>query len=116
MKFSKWVVVILVVLIAAACSKEKETPKGYKYTVVRKGDGSIIKPGKFVSIDLVFKDSKDSTWSDSRTGEFPLIIPVRDTAGMKQEEGLEELFRVMSKGDSFIMKIKAQSLFEKTYR
>lgn len=116
MKFSKWAVVIVLVLVAAACSKERETPKGYKYTVARKGDGNIIGPGKFVSIDLVFKDSKDSVWSDSRKEEFPLIIPVRDTMGMAREEGLEELFRVMSKGDSFVMKIKAQILFEKTYR
>lgn len=116
MRFSKWVVVIVVALVATACSKEKKTPKGYVYTVARKGDGNIIPPGKFVSIDLVFKDSKDSVWSDSRTGEFPLIIPVRDTTGMKQEEGLEELFRLLSKGDSLVMKISAQALFEKTYR
>src|SRR6478609_4072254 len=116
MKFSKWVVVIMLALVVAACSNEKKTPKGYVYTVARKGDGNIVQPGKFVAIDLVFKDGKDSVWSDSRKGDFPLIIPVRDTTGMKQEEGLEELFRLLSKGDSLVMKIKAQSLFEKTYR
>jgi len=116
MRFSKWVVVIVMTLVAAACSKEKKTPKGYVYTVARKGDGNIVKPGKFVAIDLVFKDSKDSVWSDSRKSDFPLIIPVRDTTGMKQEEGLEELFRLLSKGDSLMMKITAQTLFEKTYR
>jgi len=116
MKFSKWVVVIMLALVVAACSNEKKTPKGYAYTVARKGDGNIVQPGKFVSIDLVFKDSKDSVWSDSKTGEFPLIIPVRDTTGMKQEEGLEELFRVLSKGDSLIMKLDAKTLFEKVYR
>src|SRR6478736_3852858 len=106
MKFSKWVVVVIMMaLIVAACSNEKKTPKGYAYTVARKGDGNIIQAGKFVAIDLVFKDSKDSVWSDSKTSDFPLIIPVRDTTGMKQEEGLEELFRVLSKGDSLIMKI-----------
>ena len=67
MKFSKWVVVIVLALIATACSKEKETPKGYKYTLARKGDGNIIQPGKFIKIDLLFKDGKDSVWSDSRT-------------------------------------------------
>jgi FKBP-type peptidyl-prolyl cis-trans isomerase FkpA len=116
MRFSKWVVVIVLALVAAACSKEKETPNGHKYTLVRKGDGNVVQPGKFVKLDLVFKDSKDSTWSDSRTGEFPLIIPVRDTSNMKKEEGLEELFRILSKGDSIIMKMSAQTLFEKTYR
>ncbi len=112
MKFSKWVVVIVVALIATACSKEKETPKGYKYTLVRKGDGNIIQPGKFIKMDLILKDGKDSVWSDSRTSEFPLIIPVRDTTMMKQEEGLEEIFRLLSIGDSIVMKIPAQKLFE----
>jgi len=116
MKFSKWLVAAMVVLIAASCSKEKETPKGYKYTVARKGDGNIIKPGKFMVMDLLFKDGKDSVWSDSRKEDFPLIIAVRDTMGMKQEEGLEELFRLLSKGDSVIMKVSAQTFFEKMRR
>ena len=116
MKFSKWLVAVMVVLIAASCSKEKETPKGYKYTLVRKGDGNIIKPGKFMVMDLLFKDGKDSVWSDSRKEEVPLIIAVRDTVGMKQEEGLEELFRMLSKGDSVVMKVSAQTFFEKMRR
>lgn len=116
MKFSKWLVLAVVVLVAASCSKEKETPKGYKYTLARKGDGNIIPPGKFIMMDLLFKDGKDSVWSDSRKEEFPLIIAVRDTFGMKQEEGLEELFRLLSKGDSVIMKVTAQTFFEKMRR
>jgi FKBP-type peptidyl-prolyl cis-trans isomerase FkpA len=116
MKHSKWVVVIMIAVVAAACSNEKETRNGYKYTVVRKGDGNIAGPGKFVKLDLLFKDGKDSVWSDSRKEEFPLIIPVRDTTGMKQEQGLEEIFRVLSKGDSITMKINAKTFFQKMYR
>jgi FKBP-type peptidyl-prolyl cis-trans isomerase FkpA len=116
MKHSKWLVVVVLALLATACSKEKETRNGYKYTVVRKGDGNIAAAGKFVKIELLFKDAKDSVWSDSRKEEFPLIIPVRDTTGMKQEQGLEEVFRVLSKGDSIVMKIKAKTFFEKMYR
>jgi FKBP-type peptidyl-prolyl cis-trans isomerase FkpA len=116
MKHSKWLVVVVLALLAAACSKEKETRNGYKYTVVRKGDGSIAGPGKFVKIELLFKDGKDSVWSDSRKEEFPLIIPVRDTTGMKQEQGLEEIFRMLSKGDSIVMKLNAKTFFEKMYR
>jgi FKBP-type peptidyl-prolyl cis-trans isomerase FkpA len=116
MKHSQWLAVVALAIIAAACSKEKETPNGYKYTLVRKGDGNVAKPGKFVKVDLLFKDGKDSVWSDSRKEEFPLILPVRDTMGMKQEQGLEELFRMLSKGDSIVMKLKAKTFFEKMYR
>jgi FKBP-type peptidyl-prolyl cis-trans isomerase FkpA len=116
MKFSKGLIVVAIAVFAVACSQEKETPKGYKYTLARKGDGNIAKPGQYLKLDLVFKDAKDSVWNDTRKGEFPLIIPVRDTTGMSREEGLEEVFRVLSKGDSIVMKINAQTLFEKSYR
>src|SRR5438876_960172 len=103
MKLSKWAVVIVLALVAAACSKEKETPKGYKYTVARKGDGKIAKFGQYILMDFMFKDGKDSVWNDSRKQEIPMYIPVRDTFGIKQEEGLDEILRLLSKGDSIVM-------------
>jgi len=114
MKSSKWLV--LLALLALACSKEKETPKGYKYTLVRKGDGNVPPPGKFLRVDLVFRDAKDSVWNDTRKSDFPLIIPVRDTSFIRMEEGLDEVFRLLSKGDSIVMKLNAQTFFEKSYR
>lgn len=117
MKNTKWLsVVAMLALLIAACSKEKETPKGYKYTLVRKGDGETVAPGKFLQVDIVFKDSKDSVWNDTRDSEFPLIVPVRDTSFIRMEEGLDELFRLLSKGDSIVMKLNAQTFFEKTNR
>jgi hypothetical protein len=114
MKSSKWLV--LLALLALACSKERETPKGYKYTLVRKGDGNVPPPGKFLRVDLVFKDAKDSVWNDTRKSDYPLMIPVRDTSFIRMEEGVDELFRLLSKGDSIVMKLNAQTFFEKTYR
>ena len=46
--------------MTAACnSAEKETPNGFKYTVITKGEGSVAKPGQLLLVDFTFKDSKD---------------------------------------------------------
>jgi FKBP-type peptidyl-prolyl cis-trans isomerase FkpA len=113
MKISK--VVILGLVIAMACSNERETPKGYKFTLVSKGDGNKVEIGKFLVMDLLFKDEKDSVWYDNRKNEAPEIVMIRDTVGMASEEGLDEVFRMLSKGDSVVMGISTQTLFEKTW-
>lgn len=114
MKISKLFVPLL--LIAVACSNERETPKGYKYILATKGDGNQVEVGKFLVMDLMFKDEKDSVWYDNRKNEMPEIIMMRDTSGMKNEEGLDEVFRKLTKGDSVVMTISAQTLFEKTWQ
>jgi FKBP-type peptidyl-prolyl cis-trans isomerase FkpA len=102
-------------LLCLACSKN-ETPKGFKYTVVKKGDGKIVKPGEFLVLNMLFKDAKDSIWNDSRKSEIPVIFMIQDTSMMKQEEGIEEVLRALSKGDSVTFKVKASMLFAKTFR
>jgi FKBP-type peptidyl-prolyl cis-trans isomerase FkpA len=104
------------VLLCVACSKEKETPKGYKYTIVRKGDGIAGKKDQFLVINMSFQDSKDSVWNDSKKLGAPFILPVRDTTNLSQEEGIDEVFRILTKGDSVVCKIPAKVLFEKTFR
>jgi FKBP-type peptidyl-prolyl cis-trans isomerase len=103
-------------LLCVACSKEKETPKGYKFTVVKKGSGEPGKSGQFLIINMAFKDGKDSVWNDSKKLGTPFVIPVQDTATMKQEEGIDEIFRMLAKGDSVTFKIPAKVLFEKTFK
>jgi FKBP-type peptidyl-prolyl cis-trans isomerase len=106
----------MLVIVAVACSNERETPKGYKFTLATKGDGNVPGPGKFLIMDLMFKDDKDSVWYNNKDREMPEIIQVRDTASMATEEGLDEVFRMLSKGDSVVMNISAQTLFEKTWQ
>ncbi|MFZ6001260.1 MAG: FKBP-type peptidyl-prolyl cis-trans isomerase [Bacteroidota bacterium] len=108
-------VFILLVFVAMACSNERETPKGYKYTLAAKGDGEKVAPGKFLVMSLLLKDEKDSVWYDNKKNDAPEIIPTRDTTGMSSEEGLDEIFRLLTKGDSVTMTIPAQTLFEKTW-
>ena len=105
----------IALLLCWSCSNVKETPKGFPYTVVRKGDGILAKPGQFLVMSMVFKDGKDSVWNDSRKGD-PMIVMIQDTAAVKMEDGIDEIFRMLSKGDSIHFKIQSKVLFEKTFR
>jgi FKBP-type peptidyl-prolyl cis-trans isomerase FkpA len=103
-------------LLCMACSNVKETPKGFQYTVVRKGDGKTVKVGEFLIMDMMFKDSKDSVWYDTRKGQqIPATTLVPDTSAIKREEGVEEIFRLLSKGDSITFTIPSRILFDKTF-
>jgi len=102
--------------LLASCSNEKETPKGYPFTVAKKGSGEVIRPGQFVFAHFMLKDGKDSVWLDTRKENRPALFVINDTSAIRQEEGIEELFRLVRKGDSLVMKLEAQTLFEKTYR
>jgi FKBP-type peptidyl-prolyl cis-trans isomerase FkpA len=103
-------------ILCTACSNVKETPKGMTYTVIRKGDGIAGKPGQFMMFTLLLKDAKDSAWFDTRKIEFPEPIRIPDTTNLKKEEGLSEIFRYLTKGDSVTFKIKAEDLYKKTLR
>jgi FKBP-type peptidyl-prolyl cis-trans isomerase FkpA len=112
---TKLVMLSGLLLLCLACSQNK-TPKGFDYTVVKKGDGNVVKAGEFLVLNMLFKDAKDSIWNDSRKSEIPVIFMIQDTSMMKQEEGIEEVLRACSKGDSVTFKVKASMLFAKTFR
>src|SRR6478736_3436224 len=116
MKISKLMMLGLL-LLAMACSNEKETPKGYKFTVVKKGDGTVAKPGEFLKMNMIMKDGKDSVWNDTQKNDIPfLIMQIAPDSLMKNEEGIDEVLRMLSKGDSVTVKIPAKILFEKSMR
>jgi len=115
MKISKLLMMGLL-LLAMACSNEKETPKGYKYTVIKSGDGKVVKPGEFLKLNLLLKDGKDSIWSDTKKGEIPFaVIRINPESAKVNEEGFEEVLRMLSNGDSVEVKIPAKVFFEKSY-
>ncbi|MEQ8303266.1 MAG: FKBP-type peptidyl-prolyl cis-trans isomerase [Cyclobacteriaceae bacterium] len=105
------------ILLVAACGKEtRETPKGHKYVVVSKGDGVVANPGEYILMDIVIKDSNDSVWNDSRNQDVPLILSIQGEEVKETEDGIEEIFRLLSKGDSVIFTMTAKDFFEKTWR
>jgi FKBP-type peptidyl-prolyl cis-trans isomerase FkpA len=91
---------LIVALLATACTKEKETPNGMKFTVIRSGDGVVAKPQQVVVFDFVMKDSKDSVWQSTLENSMPGYVFVADSSRMMTEDGMMQMFRMLSKGDS----------------
>ncbi len=108
------VAVSLVAMLMAACSSTKETKSGYKYSVVRAGDGKLPDAGQILVLNLLFKDSKDSVWSDSRKAEFPTMVQRQDS--VPQGDIVLEVFQLLTKGDSVTFQVTAKDLFEKTFK
>jgi FKBP-type peptidyl-prolyl cis-trans isomerase FkpA len=108
------IALLFVSLFVAACSGSKETPSGYKFNVVRKGDGVKIDSGKFVVMNLRFMDGKDSVWNDSKKNGFPAVIQMQGT--VPKGDAVLEVIKMLSKGDSVVFKVPAKKLFENTFR
>ena len=108
------VAVSLVALLMAACSSTKETKSGYKYNVVRAGDGKLPATGQILILNMSFKDSKDSIWSDSRKADYPTMVQKLDT--VPQGDIVLEVFQILTKGDSVTFTVSAKDLFEKTFK
>jgi FKBP-type peptidyl-prolyl cis-trans isomerase FkpA len=100
--------------ILASCSNSQKTPSGYEFTVLRKGDGVKVDSGKYMVMNLVFKDGKDSIWNDSKKNGFPAVIQLQGT--VPAGDAVLEVVKMMTKGDSVTFKVPAKKLFEKTFR
>ncbi len=103
----------LISLGIVACTSN-ETPSGVKFTVLRKGDGVKVDSGKFMVMNMIFKDGKDSVWSDTRKNGFPAIVQMQDS--VPKGDGVLEVIQMLTKGDSVSFTIPAKDLFTKTFR
>lgn len=107
-------VLALVLLVGVGCgSSEKETPNGFKYTVLKAGNGESAKKGEFLVFDFEMKDSKDSVWNSSYKEGLPIGISMPDTMGMKKEDGLTQMLRQVTKGDSVRASMSVPEFFKK---
>jgi FKBP-type peptidyl-prolyl cis-trans isomerase FkpA len=102
-------VVVLGILFSCS-SNEKETPGGLKFKVVKKGDGVLPKTGEVVVFQFIFIDSKDSVWADTK-GEMPAAVLTNDSLAMDTEDGLTQMFRMVSKGDSIVVSMPITKFF-----
>jgi FKBP-type peptidyl-prolyl cis-trans isomerase FkpA len=94
-------VLLGIALFCVACAKkDRETPNGFKYVVLKEGDGVLPKAQEIVVFDYVLKDSKDSVWNDTHSQGIPAAVPIGDSIMLVQEKGMMQMFRGLSKGDS----------------
>lgn len=99
-------------LLCAACGpSEKETPNGFKFQLISKGDGVLPKKEQVIVFDYTLKDSKDSIWSDTYSQGIPIAIPIADSTNIPREQGMFQMFRMLSKGDSVRVSLPLPKFF-----
>ncbi|MBX2967408.1 MAG: FKBP-type peptidyl-prolyl cis-trans isomerase [Cyclobacteriaceae bacterium] len=103
-------IVGLVILFACNSGSEKETPNGMKFNVLKKGNGVLPKPGDVVVFQFVLNDSKDSVWG--KTSEFmPAAAMINDSSVIVSEDGITQMLRMVSKGDSVRVSFPIKKFF-----
>jgi len=105
---------LVVFAICSACSNERETASGLKFTVMKKGDGKDIQVKQIMVIDYSFKDGKDSVWYDTRKNPYPMIM--KKQAKPQDGDALMECIYMLTKGDSVTVKMSVKDFFTKSLR
>ena len=109
------ILVFLVVLVLfAACNNERETSTGQKFTIIKKGDGKEVDAKKFLILNFMFKDAKDSVWNDTRKNPYPWITMKQ--ALQRPGDNVLEVIGMLTKGDSAVFKVSAKDIFKKSFR
>jgi FKBP-type peptidyl-prolyl cis-trans isomerase FkpA len=104
---------VVVLALATACNNtERETPNGMKYSVIKTGDGTLPKKDEVVVFDYALKDSKDSTWGSSADDGMPIATRIADSTRLKDEDGMSQMFRMLSKGDSAVTTMTVKKFFK----
>lgn len=116
MKITKVLIGLLLVLSVACNNSERETLSGLKFKVVKEGTGVPVAVGDVLVFNFIFKDSKDSVWRSTYEADFPPYIIMPDTAGMKREDGMTQMLRMISPGDSVTLDISIKDFFKDIVR
>lgn len=113
MNKSAYALIGLLTLLTACGKNEKETPNGLKYTVVKEGDGVVPKTDEVLVFDYQLKDSKDSVWGETFTEGIPAATKISDTTQIANEDGMTQMFRMLSVGDSVKTEMPVNEFFSK---
>ena len=105
----------IALLLFISCSKNelKESPNGFKYTIVKTGDGIRPVTDECIVFDYSLKDSNDSTWDSSFEVGIRGAIQIEDSAALTNENGILQMFRSLSKGDSVAINLSVLEFFKK---
>ena len=109
------VLIGLALLLCISCDKgaEKETANGFKFKVVKSGDGVQPQKEEILVFDFLLKDSKDSVWKNTHDEGMPTAVQINDTSAMASENGMVQMFRMLSKGDSVTVTLPIEEFFKK---
>lgn len=106
-------------LMMQACnnnnSEFETTNSGLEYKFVRKGEGEKPQKGQVLTLNMTYKNDKDSVLFNS--ADLGTTVPIQYTDSIPPEAGaIEEGFTMLNKGDSAIFKVTAHNLYQKTFR
>lgn len=104
--------VAMIFLMACESSTKKETPNGFAYNLAKEGDGKVAGPNDFVVFNFKATDSKDSIWANSFDRGYPEFARVADSSRIADEDGITQMLRMLSKGDSAYFELSVKELFE----
>lgn len=111
----KYLIPTLFLVLLVACS-EKETPNGTRFKVIEKGDGKLGKPGEIIVFDYTLKDSKDSVWGETYSTGLPAAARIDDSVRIATEDGISQMLRMLSVGDSVSATMSVKDFFTKVVR
>lgn len=103
------------IIVSSCDNNTRTTPNGHDYTVLKEGDGKIVKSGEVLMLDMIVVDKNDSIWYDSRDEGYPTMISISDVSETDAELGIHEAFRTLSKGDSIAFTTNAKNVFRQTW-
>lgn len=106
----------LAALLTGCSETVKETPNGLKFKVIKKGDGVQARVGEILVFDYALTDSNDSVWTSTIENGFPSAFMVNDSSAIPQENGIIQMLRMLSKGDSVTVDISIGEFFKKLSR
>jgi FKBP-type peptidyl-prolyl cis-trans isomerase FkpA len=106
-------IAVLTLLLACDTAKEKETPNGLKYTIIETGDGVLPKTDEVLVFDYELRDSKDSLWGETFKEGIPAATKIGDSTQLANEDGMTQMFRMLSEGDSVRTKMPVKEFFSK---
>lgn len=111
MKIQNVLIVVAISMLVSCGTADKETPSGMKFKVVKNGDGVLPKQGEVVVFDFQFIDSKDSIWAETKNG-MPAAVLTNDSSSIASEDGMTQMLRMVSKGDSVVVSMAITKFFK----
>lgn len=114
----KYIHLVIVIMIFFSCSDKdtRKTPNGFEFKVLKKGDQVLPKKGDILIYELYGKDSKDSVWADTYKRGLPERAFTADSSRIESEDGITQMFRMLSKGDSVMFSLPVKKLFQEYAR
>ena len=83
---------------------------GMEYEFIKNVDGQKTVDGDFITLNVIYKNEKDSVLGSSLDAGVPFVMRKDSTWGASKS--FEDCFNLLDKGDSAVFKIPAKSLFK----